>query len=212
MNELGHVPDPLARLALEPLRVLTEHADRPLGRRECAREHPDRGRLAGAGWTDDAEDGAGRHDEADVLDRGRITEPLGRVIHDDGRVRGGGARDRCRCRGRRGRRGWVLGRGHTWAARLGLGVHGSVSSGGLGVPAASGRPGRRAARVSGAGRIGGTATGWVRLAATSRTRYASRVPRSRPGIRPAPVWHASGMREGRRGHGAGRPADGIVRE
>ena len=56
----------------------------PGARREAAGDHPDRGGLAGAGRSDDAEHRAERDLERDVVERHQLTERLADIAHPDG--------------------------------------------------------------------------------------------------------------------------------
>ena len=51
---------------------------------EDRRQDPDGGRLAGAVGPEEAEDGAGRHEEVDAVERGNIPEPFDEARGNDG--------------------------------------------------------------------------------------------------------------------------------
>ena len=105
-ERLRHVADPLARLPAERLGSSPRTVTVPGRRHEGAGQQPDRRRLARARRADQPEDGAGRDDQRDVVDRELVGEPHADAIDSHGGGRAGrvGRRrvDRpggCWCRG-----------------------------------------------------------------------------------------------------------------
>ena len=82
-ERLGHVPDPLARLAPEDAGDLAQDGDLALGRLEGAGQQADRRGLARARRPDEPEDGPGRDDQRDVVDGELAGELDARALDDD---------------------------------------------------------------------------------------------------------------------------------
>ncbi len=86
-EKLRQIADALPHMRLHPVRGLPEHGHRPLRGAIGAVHEADRGGLAAPRRTDEAEDLALVDREIEVLDRGRVAESLGGVLHDDDRTR-----------------------------------------------------------------------------------------------------------------------------
>ena len=88
---LWHVPDPLTGPSPEGPRVLAEHAYLTVVGCERSGEQTDRGRLAGPGRADDAQDRPARDRQGDPVHCGVVAETLRGPVDDDG---GSGVRQR----------------------------------------------------------------------------------------------------------------------